>query len=113
MVGYVMPVSIERLRHIVNSEEQKRSPKFKVTVLPTKHKHENVPTYLVMDTVNQDLLKVFLWRLISIPISMLTTYLFTGRADLSLSLTIVLTIVLTTGQFFYEKLWRYLINNHI
>jgi hypothetical protein len=57
MVGYVMPVSIERLRHIVNSEEQKRSPKYKVTVLPTKHKHENVPTYLVMDTINQDLLK--------------------------------------------------------
>lgn len=66
-----------------------------------------------MNQSQKDLLKVFLWRLISIPISMFTTYLFTGRADLSLSLTIVLTIVLTTGQFFYEKLWRYLINNHI
>jgi hypothetical protein len=66
-----------------------------------------------MNQTHKDLLKVFLWRLISIPISMLTTYLFTGRADLSLSLTIVLTIVLTTGQFFYEKLWRYITSKHI
>ena len=66
-----------------------------------------------MNQTQKDILKVFLWRLISIPISMLTTYLFTGRADLSLSLTIVLTIVLTTGQFFYEKLWRYITSKHI
>jgi len=66
-----------------------------------------------MNQTQKDILKVFLWRLISIPISMLTTYIFTGRADLSLSLTIVLTVVLTTGQFFYEKLWRYITSKHI
>ncbi len=62
---------------------------------------------------HKDLLKVFLWRLISIPISIYTTYLFTGRADLSLTLTVILTVVLTTGQFFYEKLWRYITSKHI
>jgi uncharacterized membrane protein len=66
-----------------------------------------------MNQTHKDLLKVFLWRLISIPISVITTYLFTGRADLSLSLTIVLTIVLTILQFFYEKLWRYITSKHI
>ncbi|NBP56435.1 DUF2061 domain-containing protein [bacterium] len=66
-----------------------------------------------MNETHKDILKVLLWRLISIPISIFTTYLFTGRVDLSLSLTIVLTIVLTIGQFFYEKLWRYISSKHI
>lgn len=58
-----------------------------------------------------DLIKVSLWRLISIPISMFITYLFTDKADISLSLTIALTIILTITQFFYEKLWRFIIFN--
>jgi len=112
-----MPIAPDKLLKIIEDEEKKRWDKqypVKVTIIP-----KPIPlkvsgeTYTVLDAVKQDLIKVFLWRLVSIPISMLTTYLFTGRADLSLKLTIILTIVLTTGQFFYEKLWRYLINNHI
>lgn len=52
------------------------------------------------------LLKVFIWRLISIPISVMATYFYTGEVRTSLNLTIVLTIVLTTCQFIYERVWR-------
>lgn len=57
---------------------------------------------------NQLLLaKVLLWRLVSIPISTVATYLYTGEMRLSLELTLVLTVVLTSTQFVYERLWRY------
>lgn len=55
------------------------------------------------------LLKATSWRLISIPITLLITYLYTGKAGGSLTLTAILTVVLTACQFGYEKLWiRYL-----
>lgn len=52
------------------------------------------------------LLKVFIWRLISIPVSMLTTYFYTGEIHTSMNLTIILTVALTSGQFVYERVWR-------
>ena len=52
------------------------------------------------------LLKVFMWRLISIPISVMATYFYTGEVRTSLNLTIILTIVLTACQFAYERAWR-------
>lgn len=52
------------------------------------------------------LLKVFIWRLISIPISVMATYFYTGEVRTSLNLTIILTIVLTACQFMYERVWR-------
>lgn len=66
-----------------------------------------------MNQTHKDLIKVFLWRLISIPVSILVAWLYTGNANVSISLTIILTIVLTILQFFYEKLWRYITSKHI
>jgi uncharacterized membrane protein len=51
------------------------------------------------------LLKAASWRLISIPITLLITYLYTGKAGGSITLTAILTVVLTACQFGYEKLW--------
>lgn len=59
------------------------------------------------------LLKVFIWRLISIPISMMTTYFYTGEIRASLNLTVILTIVLTTGQFVYERVWRMILLDRV
>lgn len=52
------------------------------------------------------MIKVFLWRLVSIPISAIATYVYTGEMRSSIELTVILTIVLTTCQFVYEKMWR-------
>ena len=52
------------------------------------------------------LLKVLIWRLVSIPISILATYFYTGEVHTSLNLTIILTLVLTSCQFVYERVWR-------
>lgn len=55
------------------------------------------------------LLKATSWRLISIPITLLVTYLYTGQTGGSITLTAILTVVLTACQFGYEKMWlRYL-----
>lgn len=55
------------------------------------------------------LLKVASWRLTSVPITLLVTYLYSGKLSGSVELTVLLTVVLTTCQFAYEKLWiRYL-----
>jgi len=51
------------------------------------------------------LLKAASWRLISIPLTLLITYLYTGKVGGSLALTAILTVVLTACQFGYEKLW--------
>ena len=59
------------------------------------------------------LLKVFVWRLVSIPISLIATYFYTGEVRTSLNLTVILTIVLTSCQFVYEKLWRAYLSNRV
>lgn len=51
------------------------------------------------------LLKAASWRLISIPLTLLITYLYTGKVGGSLTLTAILTVVLTACQLGYEKLW--------
>lgn len=52
------------------------------------------------------LLKVFVWRLISIPISLFATFFYTGEITTSLNLTIIHTVVLTSCQYLYERIWR-------
>ena len=52
------------------------------------------------------LIKVFVWRLVSIPISLLATYFYTGEVRTSFNLTIILTLVLTSCQYVYERIWR-------
>lgn len=51
------------------------------------------------------LIKATSWRLVSIPITLLISYLYTGKVSGSIGLTAVLTVVLTASQYGYEKLW--------
>lgn len=102
-------MSIKRLNELIVEEQERRQEEYTVITLETQPIKKEPETYVAINSTKLDLLKVFFWRLISIPISIIVTYLFTGRADLSLSLTILLTIILTTCQFFYEKLWRYIV----
>ncbi len=55
--------------------------------------------------MNRLLLKVAFWRLASVPITLLVTYLYSGKLSGSVELTVILTIVLVTCQFGYEILW--------
>ena len=55
------------------------------------------------------LIKAASWRLVSIPLTLLISYLYTGKMRGSVDLTAILTVVLTASQYGYEKLWlRYL-----
>ncbi len=55
------------------------------------------------------LLKATTWRLVWIPLTMLISYLYTGKLSGSIGLTAVLTVVLTVCQYGYERVWiRYL-----
>lgn len=53
------------------------------------------------------LIKATSWRLVSIPITLLISYLYTGKVSGSIGLTAVLTVVLTACQYGYEKLWAH------
>ena len=51
------------------------------------------------------LIKATSWRLVSIPVTLMISYLYTGKVSGSIGLTAVLTVVLTASQYGYEKLW--------
>ena len=51
------------------------------------------------------LIKATSWRLVSIPVTLMISYLYTGKVSGSIGLTAVLTVVLTASQHGYEKLW--------
>jgi uncharacterized membrane protein len=97
-----MVINQQRMRELLIAEEQRRKQK------QNSWMYETPRTIYVIDNSKNDLAKVIVWRVFSVPVSMIITYLFTGKADLSVSLTITLTILLTVAQYFYEKLWRYL-----
>lgn len=50
------------------------------------------------------LIKAASWRLVSIPLTLLISYLYTGKMRGSVGLTAILTVVLTASQYGYEKL---------
>ena len=51
------------------------------------------------------LIKATSWWLVSIPVTLMISYLYTGKVSGSIGLTAVLTVVLTACQYGYEKLW--------
>ncbi len=59
------------------------------------------------------LIKATSWRLVSIPITLLISYLYTGKVSGSIGLTAVLTVVLTVCQYGYEKLWTHFLEGWI
>lgn len=49
--------------------------------------------------------KVIVWRLISIALTLVTTYLYTGDISKASGLTMVLHAVLIVGHYLFERFW--------
>ena len=49
--------------------------------------------------------KVIVWRLISIVLTLVTTYLYTGDISKASGLTMVLHAVLIVGHYLFERFW--------
>ena len=56
--------------------------------------------------VNRKLKKVFIWRILSFSVASVISYLYLGEFKRSLELTAILTVVLTTIQYYYESFWE-------
>lgn len=56
--------------------------------------------------LNRKLRKVILWRIISFTIAGIISYVYLGEFKRSLELTVILTVVLTTIQYYYESFWE-------
>jgi len=50
-------------------------------------------------------IKVIVWRLISIALTLLTTYFYTGNISEASGLTMVLHAVLIVGHYLFERFW--------
>ena len=56
--------------------------------------------------VNRKLKKVFIWRILSFSVASVISYLYLGEFKRSLELTVILTVVLTAIQYYYESFWE-------
>lgn len=51
------------------------------------------------------LAKVLIWRVCSIILTLITTWLYTGNIKEASGVTMVLHVVLITGHYLFEKIW--------
>ena len=51
------------------------------------------------------LAKVLIWRLCSIILTLITTWLYTGDIKQASGVTMILHLVLITGHYVFEKMW--------
>ena len=56
--------------------------------------------------VNRKLKKVVIWRMLSFSIASVMSYLYLGEFSKSLELIVILTVVLTAIQYYYESFWE-------
>lgn len=56
--------------------------------------------------VNRKLKKVVIWRILSFSVASVISYLYLGEFKKSLELTVILTVVLTAIQYYYESFWE-------
>ena len=49
--------------------------------------------------------KVILWRIISIALTLVTTFFYTGNISEASGLTMVLHAVLIVGHYLFERFW--------
>lgn len=66
----------------------------------------NYIRHMVETKLNRKLRKVILWRIISFTIAGIISYIYLGEFKRSLELTIILTVILTTVQYYYESFWE-------
>ena len=51
------------------------------------------------------LLKVILWRIISVSITLIVTWLVTGNLSEATGLTVILHLILIVGHYLFEFAW--------
>ncbi len=56
--------------------------------------------------LRRKLKKVIIWRILSFSIASVISYLYLGEFKKSLELTVILTVVLTAIQYYYESFWE-------
>ncbi len=56
--------------------------------------------------MNDKIKKVVVWRIISFTVASIISYWYLGEFKKSLELTLILTFVMTTLQYFYEEFWE-------
>jgi uncharacterized membrane protein len=56
--------------------------------------------------VSRKLKKVITWRILSFSVASMISYLYLGEFKRSLELTLILTVVLTAIQYYYESFWE-------
>ena len=69
-------------------------------------KSQNYIKHTVETRVNRKLKKVFIWRILSFSVASVISYLYLGEFKRSLELTVILTVVLTAIQYYYESFWE-------
>ena len=77
-----------------------------VTNYASLKKNQNYIKHTVETRVNRKLRKVILWRIISFTIAGIISYIYLGEFKRSLELTVILTVILTTVQYYYESFWE-------
>ena len=56
--------------------------------------------------MSRKLKKVIIWRILSFSVASAISYLYLGEFKRSLELTLILTVVLTAIQYYYESFWE-------
>jgi uncharacterized membrane protein len=56
--------------------------------------------------MNERIKKVVAWRVISVSVGSIISYWYLGEFRKSLELTIMLTIIMTTLHYFFERFWE-------
>jgi uncharacterized membrane protein len=56
--------------------------------------------------MNRKLKKVIVWRALSFSIASAISYLYLGEFKRSMELSVILTVVLTIIQYYYESFWE-------
>jgi uncharacterized membrane protein len=61
---------------------------------------------MVETDMNRKLKKVIVWRALSFSIASAISYLYLGEFKRSMELSVILTVVLTIIQYYYESFWE-------
>jgi uncharacterized membrane protein len=64
------------------------------------------PAWMKKKICNNHLKKVIYWRILSTFIASLITWRYLGKLDKSIGLVVILTLVMTTLHYYFEKFWK-------
>jgi len=59
------------------------------------------------------LLKIVCWRIISFTIALCVSFVYLGEIKSTISLTIILTVLLMTVHYIFERRWHCLVENRL